>query len=91
MPLFADTAEVMMGRNLTWLCKMVSITTLMISLMMVVQVGSSKGKLTWSLPHGQILSEGECWTDRACVKVHYDHDHHDYRDDSDDDEDAKSQ
>ena len=74
LPLFPDTAEVMMGRNLTWLCKMVStiliiiISTaiiLMIILMiilkiilamMLVQVGSSKGKLTWSLPHGQILS-----------------------------------
>ena len=81
LPLFPNTAEVMMGRNLTWLCKMVSIITLMIILMMVVQVGSSKGKLTWSLPHGQILSEGDCWTDRACVKVH----HHDC-DDCDDHE-----
>jgi len=53
LPLFPTTDEVMMGRNLTWLCKM---------------VGSSKGSLTWSLPHGQVLSEGECWTDRACVK-----------------------
>lgn len=53
LPLFPNTAEVLMGRNLTWLCKM---------------VGSSQGALTWSLPHGQVLSEGECWTDRACVK-----------------------
>ena len=89
LPLFPDTAEVMMGRNLTWLCKMVSSTIFLILVTMVVQVGSSKGKLTWSLPHGQILSEGDCWTDRACVKVH----HHDCDDDCDDhdDDDAKPQ
>ena len=70
----------MMGRNLTWLCKMVTIILILIiiiaiifvTIMMVAQVGSRKGKLTWSLPHGQLLSEGECWTDRACVKVHRD-------------------
>ena len=40
----------MMGRNLTWLCKM---------------VGSSQGRLEWTLPHGQRLGEGECWSDRC--------------------------
>ena len=42
--------QVMMGRNLTWLCKM---------------VGSSQGRLEWTLPHGQRLGEGECWSDRC--------------------------
>ena len=52
LPLFPPTDEVMMGHNLTWLCKM---------------VGSRKGTIVWSLPHGQELGEGECWQDRACV------------------------
>ena len=53
LPLFPSHEQVMMGRNLTWICKM---------------VGSSRGRISWSLPHGQVLQEGECWTDRACVK-----------------------
>ena len=52
LPLFPTTDEVMMGHNLTWLCKM---------------VGSRKGTIVWTLPHGQELGEGECWQDRACV------------------------
>ena len=53
LPLFPGQAEVMMGHNLTWLCKM---------------VGSSKGTIVWTIPQGQELGEGECWQDRACVR-----------------------
>lgn len=53
LPLFPQQDQVMMGRNLTWLCKM---------------VGSSQGSIVWSLAHGQTLGEGDCWTDRACVR-----------------------
>ena len=53
LPLFPEKVEVMMGYNLTWLCKM---------------VGSRKGTIVWTIPQGQELGEGECWEDRACVR-----------------------
>ena len=38
LPLFPKTAEVMMGRNLTWLCKMVNIILIFIVIFLTIIV-----------------------------------------------------
>ena len=38
LPLFPTTDEVMMGRNLTWLCKMVSVIILILALIILILI-----------------------------------------------------
>ena len=53
LPIFPESYKAVIGHNLTWLCK---------------TVGSEAGTIAWSIPNGQILSEGECFEERHCAR-----------------------
>ena len=52
-PIFAESYKAVIGHNLTWLCK---------------TVGSEAGTNAWTIPHGQMLSDGEYSRERHCVQ-----------------------
>ena len=52
LPLFPESSQAVIGHNITWLCK---------------TAGFESGSLAWSIPHGHMLGEGECFQDRHCV------------------------